>query len=140
MKTRTEKFKKAFQRGSITEAVNEMRQFRKDFCDRNAHPEHLVSTAGGGYIAIGKDGERLQEHTGIWFGDKNYPVQGEVLEYYNEIMDSIENGDCPSEFGIVWQADLRYYETTADKFDGFYEHSGDGTNTYLLMTENYSEI
>ena len=125
-----ELFKEHFIKGSTVEAVSEMRTKRIDWAEECHHPLDLVTTSGGGYVVCNEDG-RLDDFPDTYFYDGDSPKKKDVLDLFNSV---IEFGIF--HFKIVWQSDVRYWDTHADKFnrDCPAEHGNDGTDTTLLQT------
>ena len=118
-------------------SVSELKeQFKKEFIKgttTDARTEALITTAGGYYVVLNEDGERLFDP--MFEGNQDYPNRLNTFSVYEYAK---QNGH--TEFKIFWQTDGRYFETYADKRNGHNEPLADGTSTLLLRTIAYTGV
>tara|TARA_R110002074_G_scaffold116180_1_gene247325 strand:+ start:2904 stop:3377 length:474 start_codon:yes stop_codon:yes gene_type:complete len=128
-----EQFKKEFIKGTTTDARTEMKDYRFSTADMIKVDEALITTAGGYYVVLNEDGERLFDP--MFEGNQDYPNRLNTFSVYEYAK---QNGH--TEFKIFWQTDGRYFETYADKRNGHNEPLADGTSTLLLRTIAYTGV
>lgn len=129
MKDLKEQFKNSYLKGCTAKATEQMSDYKYQWAKEMSHDEALVTLSGGGYVVIDKD-DRLDNFPDTYFYDSNKPRQKDVFDLFKTV---VESG--AKDFQIVFQTDIRYWDSYSEKFSGESAiPTGDGTETLVLST------